>query len=921
MSDRLNPFIITFIFLFTRMSVFASSLQDEFEHLQWAINNSGQKIEVSLSDIDRVIISNKKGEDVGLDQSKGKKILVAVLDSGIDLFHPDLVNQIYTNPKECEASKKYKECLERESEEKICHEKWAKFDSDQNGYPMDCHGWNVAAPVNEYSGIQGNNNVQDLIGHGTFVSGVMAAEQNEIGVKGISQNITILPVKVSGSEEEVAEENSTDIFAKGLSYALAMGAKVINLSVGWASNEDSVLVTKLIDEALEKGVLVIAAGGNSAHSDITYPCSYSGVICVGSHDPDGSLSYFSNFGSSIDIFAPGRKILSTWPMGLRPKDFVQKHGYEYKNGTSFAAPYVAGAAAHLLSLGYTSEEVRAKIIRGSRGPMVSPGSKGYKLDVKKAIKFQPLHFIAPFKKSPALINWGKDEKKARFSFKNYLNNMKNVSVKISHVNDLYEFEKDEFLVSKWSKGEVKEFDFKFKSRDDEVKESRLNFKIKLSSGSFIEEFPMQATALTIIHPGFKGEGVDRIKYRGKLNLSHFEFFPFKNITSDNKLDQLLIKKESGGLKLSLLKQTQKSVYISSPVHEFKIPNGYIGHTARMNVGGSLRYYVFIFYQNTDTKWKTKLLAFDEKFKPLPDELLLGDEYDNILTTMSGDIKWIRSGNEIEPCWISQGFIPKEDLPPIGPWDRPVSNDYQNRVFCISKKRLKTVYLEGEKRLIGFIPQTDEEKKNLTYRVLLRSNEFVSQFFTSNFWNHEKLKEINYHFVGSLNNIVPQFDKVNNRSFLFYKDFSTTENFVYTYNDSSNKLELSQIYHSSLFDPLQMIMSGNSKEGFFGLTKYNLVFSRDKNTYETESLNTNRLNQYMPIKGENALYLSSNFTPGFYSEFIYFNGEKLLRDPNKSFLPFHGCIELPIINNEWESRQFAHFYCGETKTFFLIPLKK
>ena len=921
MKDQLSSKLIFIFFLFITAPVIANTIQGEFEHLQWAINNSGEKIEVSLSDIDRIKIPSKKGEDIGLDQSKGKKVLVAVLDSGIDLLHPDLIHQTYTNPIECEAAKKYEKCLKNEEDEKICHEKWAKFDSDENGYPMDCHGWNVAAPVNEFTGVQGNNKVQDLIGHGTFVSGVMAAEHNQLGVRGISQNITILPVKVSGSNEEVDEENSTDIFAKGLAYALKMGAKVINLSVGWASNEDSVLVTKLIDEALEKGILVIAAGGNSAHSDITYPCSYSGVICVGSHDPDGRLSYFSNFGSSIDIFAPGRKILSTWPLELRPKEFVQKHGYEYKNGTSFAAPYVAGAAAHLLSLGFTSDEVRAKIIGGSRGPRVSPGSKGKKLDVEKAIDFKPLHFIAPFKKSPALVNWGKEEKKARFSFKNYLNTMKNVRVKISHLNNQYEFVKDEFQISDWPKGEVKEFDFIFRPKKNKFKESRLNFTIKIVSDNYVDEFPMQATALTIVHPGFKVPGVERIKYRGKLNLSHFEFFPFKNITPESRLDQLLVKKESGGLKLSLLKQTQKNVFASSPIHEFKIPNGFIGHTAKVKTEDSLNYYVFIFYQNTEAKWKTKLLVFDEKFKPIPDALLFDDEFDNILTTMSGDIKWMRNNKEIEPCWISQGFIPKSDLPPLSPWESPVTNDYQNRVYCISGKRLKSPYLDDEKRLVGFIPQTLEEKKNLTYRVLLRTEEFVGQFFTSIVWNRTELKEIGYPFIGSLNNIVPQIDIINGQSFLFYKDFSTDENFVFSYNDTSFELELSQIFHSSLFDPLQMIMSGNQKEGFFGLTKYNLIFSKNDKIYETESLNTNRLNQYVPIKGENALYLSSSFTPGFYSEYIYYNGEKLLRDPSKSFLPFHGCIELPTINKEWENDQFAHFYCGESKNFFLIPLKK
>ncbi|MEO8356949.1 MAG: S8 family serine peptidase [Chloroflexota bacterium] len=212
------------------------------------------------------------------------KVTVAVIDSGICASHPDLTGRI-----------------------------------------LD--GWDF---------IEGDAVPQDDFGHGCSVSGVIAANMNDgIGIAGVAPNAQIMPLRVLNA----SGVGSYSDVAAAIVYAADNGAQVINLSLG-GSNPSSTL-ENAVNYAITKGVVVVAAAGNNGTEGALYPAAYPDVIAVGSVDPNLEHSSFSNYGSQIDIWAPGRDILTTKRDG----------SYGLVSGTSFATPYVAGAEAYEFSKG------------------------------------------------------------------------------------------------------------------------------------------------------------------------------------------------------------------------------------------------------------------------------------------------------------------------------------------------------------------------------------------------------------------------------------------------------------------------------------------------------------------------------------------------------------------------------------------
>ena len=205
-------------------------------------------------------------------------ILVAVIDTGIDWNHPDLVDNYVALGYD-----------------------WVNDDPD----PMDDNG------------------------HGTHVAGIIAAIiNNGIGVAGLAQ-VKIMAEKALNANGY----GTTDALANAIIHATNAGAKIIVMS--WGDYADSILLYNAITYAYEKGVLLVAAAGNDATSEKMYPAAYNEVIAVSATDESDNLARFSNFGSWIELAAPGKNIFST----------VWDDDYSYKSGTSMAAPFVAGVAA------------------------------------------------------------------------------------------------------------------------------------------------------------------------------------------------------------------------------------------------------------------------------------------------------------------------------------------------------------------------------------------------------------------------------------------------------------------------------------------------------------------------------------------------------------------------------------------------
>jgi subtilisin family serine protease len=179
-------------------------------------------------------------------------------------------------------------------------------------------------------------NWEDDQGHGTHVAGTIAARDNSFGVVGVAPEAKLFIVKAldargSGNFSTVSE---------GIRSCVAHHANVINLSLG--SEDGSETITSAIHDALEAGVVVVAAAGNEKRP-VDFPANVPGVIAVSSMSKEFKFSYFSNRGQGIAFIAPGEDILSTFPGSQ----------YAYSQGTSQAAPHVAGVAALLIADGAT----------------------------------------------------------------------------------------------------------------------------------------------------------------------------------------------------------------------------------------------------------------------------------------------------------------------------------------------------------------------------------------------------------------------------------------------------------------------------------------------------------------------------------------------------------------------------------------
>ena len=246
----------------------------------------------------------------GWDIERGEpSVIVAVLDTGVDLEHPDLKDKIWTNAREDPPN---------------------GIDDDDNGCIDDLHGCNflLAPPSADPS---------DDHGHGTMVAGMIGARSNnEVGVAGVAWGATLLPVKVLDSS---GAGTSSDV-AQGIIYAAKSGARVINMSM--ARSTPSLALEGAVQEAHDKyGVVLVSAAGNEGHAGVGYPAAYRQVIAVGSfdHSNPAARASFSNWGPEIAVAAPGVDVFSTY-LG---------DGYAQSLGTSFSAAFVSGLVALLVS--------------------------------------------------------------------------------------------------------------------------------------------------------------------------------------------------------------------------------------------------------------------------------------------------------------------------------------------------------------------------------------------------------------------------------------------------------------------------------------------------------------------------------------------------------------------------------------------
>ncbi|MGF1512332.1 MAG: S8 family peptidase [Elainellaceae cyanobacterium] len=253
----------------------------------------------------------------------GQGTVVAVIDSGVDLTHPDLNQNLWRNRGEIAGN---------------------GIDDDGNGYVDDVRGWDF---------IGGDNRPLDLNGHGTHVAGTIAAENNGLGVTGVAYGADIMPIRVLDADGA----GSINAIAAGIRYAADNGADVINLSLG--GDAYTPLLDTAVRYAARQGAVVVSAAGNSGLAQPGYPAQFATAsgLSVGAVDYNQRLAGFSNRAGSNPqlrhVVAPGVNVTSTVP-----------GGYGSLSGTSMAAPHVSGVVALMLSANpsLTPAQVREIIV-------------------------------------------------------------------------------------------------------------------------------------------------------------------------------------------------------------------------------------------------------------------------------------------------------------------------------------------------------------------------------------------------------------------------------------------------------------------------------------------------------------------------------------------------------------------------------
>lgn len=768
---------------------------EPLEKSQWGLSNSGVPQSIDIDYLVSYKVSGIANQDIHLPSPiVGKKIRVAVLDTGIDINHPDLRNVIVRNTSECAALEKFKACL-AESDRKTCEKKWfdlnnPEVDLDKNGYPLDCSGWSLMGGINS-ADIMGRPDFGDDHGHGTHVAGIIGAEtSNGIGIKGVSNNVEILPIQVIGvspsepikpmsvdlNPKESARlgkggKNLADFVARGVIYAIHSKADIMNFSIGWPDSRDSDFMRQVIEEAQNRGIIIVAAAGNDSTDALLRPCAYQGVICVAAHGPDGGISHFSNFGFGVDLAAPGTNIISTYPTSKRSIRVRSQNGYEYLHGTSQATPMVTGAAAELLSRGIPTHEVRPRLIIGSRPPLEaqpiligaphraamqkqlrSPYKKtllGGNLDLTQALATQSQPLIIPLSKEITPIKWNRSDSALKWPVK--LMNLwspvdfKDVQVSIENKNVS---DKNIFTIThnlpteqgEWQQNQIVELMISIEIHDGEPLRSRLPsdpeviLSIKLP-GRSQKDYTLKPDIIVPIAPETQASDILVLPLEGTPRGRTTTMAIDEVYDSDSDFhDYFFAGYEPSEWSYSLLNQDRSSIRLpyknrgKFTINSPEFPDAVREHVlARLDIDGdsNSEYILGLLTDANFIEDKERSHSSVLTLYILSQNMQLQKTYqiDSEKVELPEKVRWMQLGNIKTPAWLAQGKDPKKKASLVDLWENP--EQYENpelRFYYLDEKgELNSLQQFDGYSIVDVLEPTNEQVRRGQVPILLAQN--------------------------------------------------------------------------------------------------------------------------------------------------------------------------------------------------------
>lgn len=264
-------------------------------------------------------------------------VVIAIVDTGVDWSHPDLTAKIWVNPGEIAGNGQ---------------------DDDGNGWIDDVRGWDCGNNDNDARPDPYIELGLDVGWHGTHCAGIAAAATNNgVGIAGAAPSCRIMPLKVNNSASQITDAAITMAFV----YAITNGADVISMSFGGPGDGGAAgFFQDLVDQALQAGIVCVAAAGNNNDASLMYPAACTGVISVGATDNAGQRASFSTYGAWVTVNAPGTQIWSTvqsnynwdWLTAILYGllyGYVSGSPYMNSDGTSMACPLVAGVCGLVVS--------------------------------------------------------------------------------------------------------------------------------------------------------------------------------------------------------------------------------------------------------------------------------------------------------------------------------------------------------------------------------------------------------------------------------------------------------------------------------------------------------------------------------------------------------------------------------------------